>query len=193
MTLRNSTISEIERRLLTPPTLRSGSDILRQPSLIPARPGIYAWYFEKPPLALALEGAHRSLGHYLLYLGVSPSNESSNGSLRQRIMGHLTGNAANSTLRLTLGSLLAAELGLQPMLSRSGRKMNFGEGEKRLDAWLKVNAFVTWAERREPWKIEAQLIARLRPPLNITRNVAGPNLAIVKASRDYLRKIAQRV
>lgn len=158
---------------------------------MPARPGIYAWYFDKPPLALALEGTPRSAGYYLLYLGVSPSNARSKGSLRSRIKGHLLGNAASSTLRLSLGSLLAAELDLRPSLFGSRRRVTFGEDEKRLDVWLEANAFVTWIEQCNPWKFEPQLIERIQPALNIDHNDASPNRAIVEASRAHQREIAR--
>ncbi|WP_368418925.1 GIY-YIG nuclease family protein, partial [Rhodovarius sp.] len=48
-------------------------------------------------------------GHTLLYVGISPKNESSSQNLRKRITYHYRGNAEGSTLRLTLGVLLAQQ------------------------------------------------------------------------------------
>jgi len=46
-------------------------------------------------------------GHTLLYVGISPKNDSSSENLRKRVNYHFRGNAEGSTLRLTLGTLLA--------------------------------------------------------------------------------------
>ena len=80
---------------------------------MPASPGVYAWYFDKIPDGLPVDGC-KTVGDFtLLYVGISPKKPSQAGkvskqSLRTRIRYHYRGNAAGSTLRLTLGSLLAA-------------------------------------------------------------------------------------
>jgi GIY-YIG catalytic domain len=47
---------------------------------------------------------------------------------------HYTGNAEGSTLRKTLGCLLANELGIQLWRVGSGNRMTFIEGEQALSA-----------------------------------------------------------
>ena len=58
-------------------------------------------------------------GWTLLYVGISPKASPSNGApasrqtIQSRIRYHYRGNAEGSTLRLTLGVLLAADLGIE--------------------------------------------------------------------------------
>ncbi|RNL98558.1 hypothetical protein EFE23_13740 [Micromonospora solifontis] len=88
----------------------------------------------------------------LLYVGISPKAPPSNGrppsrqTIRSRIRYHYRGNAAGSTLRLTLGSLLAKDLGIDLRRVGSGKRLTFGrEGEKQLTEWMAEHAQVTWA------------------------------------------------
>jgi len=69
---------------------------------------------------MALSSACLSCGEYrLLYIGISPSSPPANGkepskqSLQHRLPYHYRGNAEGSTLRLTLGCLLANQLGIE--------------------------------------------------------------------------------
>ena len=68
-------------------------------------------------------------------------------NLATRILNHLRGNAYESTLRLTLGCLLAKELGIRIQRIGSGDRLTFGPGERILSGWMAENAFVTWALR----------------------------------------------
>jgi hypothetical protein len=83
---------------------------------------------------------------------------------------HYTGNAAGSTLRLTLGCLLAGRLGIQLRRVGSGRRLTFAVGEAKLSAWMADNAFVTWIETERPWLAEQQLITSVNLPLNLDQN-----------------------
>jgi hypothetical protein len=82
----------------------------------------------------------------LLYVGISPKAPAANGrtpsrqNLRTRLRYHMRGNAEGSTLRLTLGCLLADELGLHLRRVGSGKRFTFCDGEKRLSDWLVENA-----------------------------------------------------
>src|SRR5262245_55522729 len=68
-------------------------------------------------------------GVTLLYVGIAPKASPSGGgkpssqSLWHRIRYHYRGNAEGSTLRLTLGCLLAKELGLELRRVGSGRRL----------------------------------------------------------------------
>ncbi|MEV6500759.1 GIY-YIG nuclease family protein [Streptomyces prunicolor] len=62
----------------------------------------------------------------MLYVGIAPrymANRTSTQNLRKRVRYHYRGNAAGSTLRLTLGSLLGLEL----RRVGSGKRMTFGK------------------------------------------------------------------
>jgi hypothetical protein len=92
--------------LLKPTHLFTRQDVLSKPSPIPARPGVYAWYFREVPPGVPVDGCHRHHGLPLLYVGISPSKPPTNGklpskqSLAKRIRYHFAGNAGGSTLRL---------------------------------------------------------------------------------------------
>ncbi len=101
-----------DRQLLPDPTV---------PRLLVLRPvgsGVYAGYFSAAPLGVPVDGWHRVDGTVLLYVGISPKRPPENGghaskqTLRKRVRDHYRGNASGSTLRPTLGVLLADELGI---------------------------------------------------------------------------------
>ncbi|MFI9767383.1 GIY-YIG nuclease family protein [Streptomyces sp. NPDC052415] len=134
-----------------------------RPSPVPAVAGVYGGHFEQAP--------HADLGAgRLLYVGIAPrhmANRTSTQNLRKRVRYHYRGNAAGSTLRLTLGCLLGIEL----RRVGSGKRMTFGKaGEATLSQWMADNARVCWLEQREPWDLESQLITELDLPLNLDQN-----------------------
>lgn len=118
----------------------------------------------------------RAQGATLLYVGISPKRPPSSGgavsrqTLRSRIKNHFRGNAAGSTLRLTLGCLLETELSLRLRRVGTGDRCTFGEGEQVLSDWMAANALVTWLPVAEPWRLEERLIASLSLPLNLEQN-----------------------
>jgi hypothetical protein len=91
-------------------------------------------------------------------------------NLRERINYHYTGNVEGSTLRKTLGCLLADELGIRLRRVGSGTRMTFVEGEQALSAWMARNAYVSWVVRGAAWQFEDELIATLDLPLNLQGN-----------------------
>jgi hypothetical protein len=152
------------------------ADVLGRPSPVPAQDGVYGWWFrELPPLVDAQDCCQRD-GLTLLYAGISPNRPPQNGrppsrqNLRERINYHYTGNAEGSTLRKTLGCLLADELGIRLRRVGSGMRMTFVEGEQALSAWMARNAYVSWVVRDGPWQLEDELIATLDLPLNLQGN-----------------------
>jgi hypothetical protein len=163
-------------RFVDPVRVYSGEDVLARPSPVPGRDGVYGWWFrELPPLVVA-DGCRRYQALRLLYAGISPNRPPQNGrspskqTLQKRIKYHYTGNAEGSTLRKTLGCLLADELGIQLRRVGSGTRMTFVEGEQALSAWMTENAYVSWAVRERPWELEDELIATLDLPLNLQGN-----------------------
>lgn len=163
--------------LLSPDRLFNRAEILSSPSPVPKSPGVYAWYFDEIPGDVPTQGCHRVFGHTLLYVGISPSAPPTNGrspsrqTLWSRIRYHYRGNAYGSTLRLTLGCLLAGRLGIQLRRVGSGTTRTFtNPGEQALDVWMAQHAKVVWAAVECPWELEAQLIRNWSLPLNIMDN-----------------------
>jgi hypothetical protein len=177
--------------LLRPTRLWSCEEVLARPSPVPAASGIYAWYFT--PLSIAVDGSGcvEMDGRQLLYVGISPKPPPTNGAppsrqqLRSRLRQHYAGNAAGSTLRLTLGCLLAGELDLQLRRVGSGRRLTFADGERMLSAWMATHAAVCWMTHPRPWELEQALVARLDLPLNLHGNAYHrfyPQLRSVRAA-----------
>ncbi|RNM00992.1 GIY-YIG nuclease family protein [Micromonospora solifontis] len=169
-----------EEALLRPARLYSAEEVRGRGCPIPASAGVYAWYFTSPPPGVPTEGCHRWDGAALLYVGISPKAPPMNGraasrqTIRSRVRYHYRGNAEGSTLRLTLGSLLADELGIGLRRVGSGKRMTFGRvGEPRLTEWMSRHAHVVWSATDQPWKLEEGLIRSWVLPLNLDQNRHG--------------------
>ena len=158
------------------------SDALARGSDLPRRPGLYAWYFRGLPNAVPTAGCAQVAGWTLAYAGIAPSRATSRQTLRHRIRTHARGNAAASTLRLTLGALLE----LPAQRAASGR-VTFGDAEAKLTAWLDEHARIAWVEAEQPWVHEAEVIRALALPLNLEHNAehafSGPLTAMRRAVR----------
>ena len=90
--------------------------------------------------------------------------------LHKRIRYHFggaRGTAEGSSLRKTLGVLLASELGLELRRVGSGKQTTLAGGEAVLTQWMAENTLVSWVVRHEPWLFEEQLTADLVLPLNL--------------------------
>lgn len=165
------------QQLLRPARLYTWSELAANQQLLLARSGVYAWFFDAVPRHVPTAECRTHAGGTLLYIGIAPKAPPKNGkppskaSLRSRIRNHFRGTADGSTLRLTLGCLLAPELDLSLRRVGSGSRMTFThEGEARLSAWMAANARVCWVEHSTPWALEAELIATLALPLNLDQN-----------------------
>ena len=175
---------------LEPSRIYSREDVLARPAAVPAAGGIYGWWFRRLPAPMDVVVCQKHRGLTLLYVGISPrrplpdGRSASRQHLRLRLQTHYSGNAEGSTLRKTLGCLLADELGIQLRRVGSGNRMTFVTGEQRLSAWMEQNAFVSWAVRDRPWELEEFLIATLDLPLNLegnSRNRFHPELTRARA------------
>lgn len=181
-------------RIARPDRLWSRFECLARPSPVPKGPGLYAWYFRELPPSVDAGGCAHFQGCALLYLGIAPTRQlgldgrPSTSALRSRIRTHYSGNAESSTLRLSLGSLLAESLELR---RASGTSKSFGHGERRLSEWMAANAYVTWVEHSEPWLIEPAVIASLDLPLNLAHNPAHPFRAQLLHARSQLSASVQ--
>ena len=81
----------------------------------------------------------------------------------------MNGNIAASTLRRTLAALLVDQLGLTPIARRS-KVVLPKEQNTLLSNWQQQHLRLTWHVTKEPWTIEASVIAALGPPLNLASN-----------------------
>jgi hypothetical protein len=170
-----------EEALLNPARLYTAEEVRRRECPVPATAGVYAWYFPAPPSIVPTAGCHVRDSAVLLYVGISPKappvdgGPSSRQNIRSRIRYHYRGNAAGSTLRLTLGSLLAEDLGIHLRRVGSGYRMTFGlDGEARLSQWMAQHAQVVCTAVARPWKVEEETIRSLVLPLNLDQNRHSP-------------------
>lgn len=126
--------------------------------------GIYAWYFTNIPEIVPTQDCYKIDDKVLLYIGISPSRQSSNNNLRKRLSQHFNGNGASSTLRKSLGCLLGFQL-----IGDKNKKF-YKEDEQKLSLWMSQNAFVKFVEVNEPWLYEKDLIKSKSLPLNLEYN-----------------------
>src|SRR5262249_39818045 len=121
-----------------------------------------------------------------------PRQMLSKQSLRKRLRSHYRGNAEGSTLRLTLGCLLAEELSLELRRVGSGKRLTFcASGEAALSQWMDANALVTWIEHPAPWEIDVAAIKSLLLPLNLHSNGHHPFCRSLSGLRAQQRTLAR--
>ncbi|MBU8860517.1 MULTISPECIES: GIY-YIG nuclease family protein [unclassified Micromonospora] len=120
--------------------------------------GVYAWW-AAPSVLPDLPGPPNDSdpSRRMLYLGRATS-------LRGRILRNHLRRSGSSTLRRTLAGLLVSE-GYRT--TWTDRVVLTPEDETRLTAWMHEHLRLTWAEDAEPATIEAELVRRLHPPLNV--------------------------
>src|SRR4030095_6461328 len=174
--------------------LQDAASVLKSSSPVPKVAGLYAWFFREIPPSVPINDCVVRDCLPLLYVGIAPKRIGSKATLRSRIRQHYTSNAAGSTLRLTLGCLLSDRLDIR--LRRVGKKdrLTFGpEGEKKLSDWMATNALTCWVENLHPWDVEGEVIAALRPPLNVEGNAAHPFCVTLSALRSQMKKAAREL
>lgn len=120
--------------------------------------GVYAWW-AGPSVLPDLPGSPNASvpSLRLLYLGRATS-------LRGRILRNHLRRSGSSTLRRTLAGLLVSE-GYRT--TWTDRVVLVDEDETRLTRWMYAHLRLTWAEDPEPAVIEAELVRRTHPPLNV--------------------------
>ncbi len=180
--------------LLRPARLWSAAEILKGFACVPKLAGIYAWYFDEVPPGVPIADCHRNaLNQVLLYIGIAPKKattaKASTRTVRDRLRDHLTGNSEGSTLRLTLGCLLADKLGIRLRRVGSGRRHTFtNPGEIVLDSWLAAHAHIAFAAVENPWELETRLLSTLSLPLNLSGNAAQPFAAVLSRTRAAAKR-----
>jgi hypothetical protein len=166
--------------------------VFGEPCPVPSESGVFGWWFRTVPGEIDVSGCEQRDGLTLLYVGISPTPPPANGKrpvsedLRKRIRYHFgSGNASaeGSTLRKSLGVLLAKELGIELRRIGSGERSTFTSGEAVLTQWMAEHTLVSWMVRGEPWHFEGKLIAALDLPLNIQGNKRNAYYAELKRVR----------
>ena len=150
-------------------------------SIVPKSPGAYAWYFDRIPQGVPTEDCHRIGNWILLYVGISPiappknGKPPSGGTIRKRISTHFSRDAEGSTLRRTLGILLAEESGFPLRRVGSGKRITLTHaGEQALDMWLEQHSRVCWVDHPQPWILEERMLEEIGLPLNLQGNDHHP-------------------
>jgi hypothetical protein len=176
----------IEGLLKTPVTLQLAED----DKGLPAKPGFYAWWMKEGAIAGIPPCPHTiEAGLHLLYVGIAPSRKTSSATIRARVIGnHIRGNTGSSTFRLTLASLLF-ELEKYQRKRTSDRVILVAEDNQRLTHWQRENLRLTWAEHPNPFRIEGEIIERLKPPLNLAGNQSHPFWQTLSRARKNFRSI----
>lgn len=175
---------------LKPARLWRRSEVLTRPSPVPQRRGLYAWFFRALPPGVPATDVHTVAGWSLLYIGIAPSTDVSRSTLRWRLRTHFRQTVFQSTLRMTLASLLARELNLQLFETVSKRPSLGPDGEARLSDWLQANAAVTWVVHEQPWALEQRWIEQFKTPLNLQGNRAHPFFAALSERRRAFKAAA---
>ena len=172
-----------------PHIVYSRANVQDSPKLIPTENGIYFWWIKNLPDVVPLEGCIRLGEYYLVYSGISPDKKgkpNSKSTLRTRLRTHYFGNAEGSTLRRTLGILLAQQSGFPLRRVGSGNRMTFTHlGEQWLDQWMSENTRISWLLDPEPWVVEGNVLHTVALPLNLKGNEH-----IFKSMLSTLRKEA---
>jgi len=183
-----------------PTRLWSRAEVVSHPCPVPSEPGIYAWFFKEIPPRVPADGCREFDRMRLLYVGISPKappkagGRPSKQNLRTRIRTHYRGNASGSTLRLSLGCLLAKTLGIELRRHGDSERLHFGKaGEENLSAWMARNAFVAWHLHPAPWEAEASIINELSLPLNLDHNTDHEFHDELAALRRQMRRRAREL
>lgn len=163
---------------ITPSRLWTVDEILREPTVIPKAPGVYAWYFSLAPAGTPIDACVVVDGHSLLYVGIA-------SNLHKRILRQHLRWPARSTLRRTLGVLLEQELAL--VVRKNRDSFDYGETEARITEWMASCARLTWAEHDAPRLVESSIIHALQPPFNMHHR-GGTFRAHVAALRKSARE-----
>lgn len=137
-----------------------------------ANPGLYSWWGDEEARRVLAAGLDVDALPPLLYVGQAgatkwPSGKPSNATLRSRIgQQHIRGNARSSTFRLTISAILLAELDLQP----APGGLLTPKSNRVVSGWIATHlqvAIVPFADRDRLGVVEATVVARLDPPLNL--------------------------
>jgi hypothetical protein len=152
--------------------------LLRDPSVVPAHPGAYLFFFKGGTRLLRATSyfdyeTRRPLtvrGRQHLYTGAARD-------LRIRLRQHMEADVTSSSLRMTL---LAIEQGYSA-ISLSGTPDCSIKGEKTLTKWLCRNAYIGLLLDQDPFGVERKLLAQHPSPFNI----------VMRRQHPYARRLSK--
>ena len=133
-------------------------------------PGLYSWWVDEAGAAEVTAGLGHEIRPGLLYAGQAGATRSGGSSSSNTLWGristmHLGRNSAFSTLRLSLGAILAEASG-QPAID-----------ETQLTRWMHAHLKVVTVAVADPGSLdalEADVLTELDPPLNLARVSRNP-------------------
>lgn len=153
-------------------------------------PGLYSWWCDGAGRAVLANVLGTPVGE-LVYAGQAGAARSQgavepNSTLGSRIAGnHLKGNIRGSTLRKTLAACLRSHLDLE--CTDAGLLTE--QSNTALSAWMEEHlsvALAPVAERDRIPALEALVVARLEPPLNLHHVPSSPSRIRLKQLRRAL-------
>lgn len=153
-----------------PKKIYSLNDLQQSPP--PSSPGIYGWYFNKPPPYVPTKGCTLiktgwwpfRTKWWLLYVGKADKLE--DRIINYHIKGEHYAQGTMSSLRLSLGCLLSDKFGLELYYPPE----SFGKKDKKLQKWLEKHARVAWIPTENLAAMEPEAIEKYILPLNHKHN-----------------------
>ena len=154
--------------------------------------GFYAWWCDIGRLPSGVPQLnHPETADSLLYVGIAPESAQSNSNLRKRLRQHTSGAIGSSTLRRGLTALLWEVEGWQPIWASTRPGLEHQDLES-LNAWQRENLRVQWVVVDDPWKLEREVIAEMRPPMNLAHNQTHEFHLAMSTARATFKQAAER-
>ena len=128
-------------------------------------------------------------GYYLLYVGIAKGQ-----SIKERIVDKHLHSAHVSTLRFSIGSLLAHKHNVVPFPNAKSGKFAIDEAwdvEGRISRLIQENAMLSWVESKQPEVVERALLGdykRVSFPLNIRGNRQHPFCSTLSEIRSKYKR-----
>ena len=157
--------------------------LLEARGAVPAEPCFYAVWARFGAVPGISGPRHETADLQLSYVGIAPNGAELKATLPSRVVvgEHIRGTTATSTLRRTLAALLhERQLGQSRWTTKP---VLVNRDEPALSEWMDENLQLTLVERREPWPVEAPVIAELEPPLNQADDAGYPLSEIMHEAR----------
>lgn len=166
------------------------SDGRRDPCPLPTGAGVYLFCSNNEWLAEELNSPTLTssalpAGYHPLYIGCA-------GNLQRRIRSHVGRSSVASSMRGSLGTILAEQIGLTPLASDIGGDLWFAE-EAILSGWIDRYCLVGVRESSNPLRLEKALIVSEKPPLNISFLKTTPFARRLIGARASVRAEARRL
>jgi hypothetical protein len=175
--------------LRSSPRLTSRSEFFSANNPVPEADGIYGIFVDDVLPGIDTSKCLCVDGRVLVYVGAGRGRPSSKRSsmLRGRFEDHFTNIAEFSTVRFSLGVLLANQIGTELRFTGTDTMVFANGGERRLDEWMERHFHLTWLPVEKPWEVEKVVLkSDLCLPLNISghRGRGSPVKAARGAARD---------